>query len=127
MKLADALFAPRAVALFGASADASKNTARPQRFLRKHGYTGRIVPINASRSEVLGERAWPSLADALVDGRPGDERDGDLGHGPDEPEGDTQDDEPDRLGLLAGGGEGVRRLQQGMNERPGLDHEGGQE
>ncbi|HEY6239669.1 MAG TPA: CoA-binding protein, partial [Burkholderiales bacterium] len=34
------------------------------RFLRKHGYTGRILPINASRSEVLGERAYPSLAEA---------------------------------------------------------------
>jgi len=34
------------------------------RFLRKHGYAGRIVPINASRSEVLGERAYRSLAEA---------------------------------------------------------------
>ncbi len=67
MKLADALFAPRAVALFGASADASKNTARPQRFLRKHGYSGRIVPINPARSEVLGERAYASLAHAPGD------------------------------------------------------------
>jgi len=33
------------------------------RFLRKHGYAGRIVPINASRSEVLGERAFSSLAE----------------------------------------------------------------
>jgi acyl-CoA synthetase (NDP forming) len=62
--LAQALFAPRAVALIGASGDASKNTARPQRFLKKHGYAGRVVPINPTRSEVLGERAWPSLADA---------------------------------------------------------------
>jgi acetate---CoA ligase (ADP-forming) len=62
--LAQALFSPRAIALVGASGDAAKHTARPQRFLRKHGYTGRIVPINASRSEVLGERAWPSLAEA---------------------------------------------------------------
>ena len=41
--LAQALFAPRAVALVGASGDATKNTARPQRYLRKHGYAGRIV------------------------------------------------------------------------------------
>ena len=64
MKLADALFAPRAVALFGASGDASKNTARPQRFMRMHGYTGRIIPVNPGRSEVLGEPAYASLADA---------------------------------------------------------------
>ena len=64
MSLAQALFAPRAVALVGASGDAAKNSARPLRFLRKHGYAGRIVPINASRGEVLGERAYPSLAEA---------------------------------------------------------------
>lgn len=62
--LAQALFAPRAVALVGASGDAKKNTARPQRYLRKHGYRGRIVPVNATRSEVLGERAYARLADA---------------------------------------------------------------
>ncbi|HEX6268034.1 MAG TPA: acetate--CoA ligase family protein [Burkholderiales bacterium] len=64
MSLAQALFAPRAVALIGASGDAGKNTARPQRYLRKHGYAGRILPINPGRSEVLGEAAWPSLAAA---------------------------------------------------------------
>jgi acyl-CoA synthetase (NDP forming) len=63
INLAQALFAPRCVALVGASGDAAKNTARPQRYLRKHGYAGRIVPINAARSEVLGEAAYPSVAD----------------------------------------------------------------
>jgi len=64
MRLAQALFAPHAVALIGASGDAKKNTARPQRYLRKHGYGGRIVPINATRDEILGERAYPRLAEA---------------------------------------------------------------
>jgi acyl-CoA synthetase (NDP forming) len=64
MNLAQALFAPRAVALIGASGDAAKNTARPQRYLRKHGYAGRILPINPGRGEVLGEAAYPSLAAA---------------------------------------------------------------
>jgi acyl-CoA synthetase (NDP forming) len=64
LSLAQALFAPRAVALIGASGDAGKNTARPQRYLRKHGYAGRIVPINPGRSEVLGEAAYPSVAAA---------------------------------------------------------------
>lgn len=67
MSLAQALFAPRAVGLVGASGDAKKNTARPQRYLRKHGYLGRIVPINATRGEVLGEAAYPRLADAPGD------------------------------------------------------------
>jgi acyl-CoA synthetase (NDP forming) len=64
MRLAQALFAPRVVALIGASGDEKKNTARPQRYLRKHGFVGRIVPINATRSEVLGERAYRRLVDA---------------------------------------------------------------
>jgi acyl-CoA synthetase (NDP forming) len=62
-----ALFAPRGVALYGASGDPAKNTARPQRFLRKHGYAGSIAPINRTRREVLGETAYPSLADAPGD------------------------------------------------------------
>jgi acetate---CoA ligase (ADP-forming) len=64
VSLAQALFAPRAVALIGASADPGKNTARPQRYLRRHGYAGRILPVNPARREVLGEPAWPSLAAA---------------------------------------------------------------
>ena len=48
----------------GASGDATKNTARPQRYLKKHGYTGTIVPINPTRDEILGARAYPSIAAA---------------------------------------------------------------
>ncbi len=68
-RLTQALFAPRAVALIGASGDPAKNTARPQRFLRKHGYAGRIFPVNASRAEVLGERCYRNLGeiDAEID------------------------------------------------------------
>jgi acyl-CoA synthetase (NDP forming) len=64
VSLARALFAPRAVALVGASDDAAKNTARPQRYLRRHGYAGRVFPVNPTRAEVLGERAYRSLAEA---------------------------------------------------------------
>lgn len=60
-RLRDALFAPRAVALVGASADPAKNNSRPQRFLRRHGYTGRIYPVNPSRAEIFGEKAYPDL------------------------------------------------------------------
>ena len=61
------LFEPRRIALIGASADTGKTTSRPQRFLRKHGFTGEILPINPSRPEVLGEKAYPDL-----DSVPGD-------------------------------------------------------
>ena len=55
------IFEPRTVALIGASGDAGKNTARPQQFLRRHGWTGTIRPINRTRSELFGEQAFPDL------------------------------------------------------------------
>jgi acyl-CoA synthetase (NDP forming) len=58
MNLSQALFAPRAVALIGASGDASKNTARPQRYLKKHGYAGKVFPVNPTRSEIFGVKAY---------------------------------------------------------------------
>jgi acetate---CoA ligase (ADP-forming) len=61
MSLAQALFAPRAVALVGASGDPAKNTARPQRYLRKHGYAGLVFPVNPRHREVLGETAYRDL------------------------------------------------------------------
>jgi acyl-CoA synthetase (NDP forming) len=61
--LALKLFSPATVALIGASSDAAKNTARPQRYLRKHGYAGRIIPINPAHDTVLGERAYPRITD----------------------------------------------------------------
>ena len=63
LTLAQALFSPRAVALVGASGDAAKNTARPQRYLKKHGYGGKVYPVNPVRKEVLGEKAWPRVTD----------------------------------------------------------------
>ncbi len=62
--LREALFSPRAVALVGASADASKLTSRPQRFLRTNGYKGRIIPVNPGRMEIFGEKAYPDLRSA---------------------------------------------------------------
>jgi acyl-CoA synthetase (NDP forming) len=61
ISLAQALFAPRSIALIGASGDATKNTSRPQRFLRKHGFTGAVFPINPGRDEIFGARAYPDL------------------------------------------------------------------
>ncbi len=62
MSLFQALFAPRSIALVGASGDAAKATSRPQRFLKKHGFSGRVVPINPGRSEVFGEKAYPKIS-----------------------------------------------------------------
>lgn len=62
--LARALFRPRSIALVGASGDASKNTARPQRYLTKHGYKGRILPINPGRDEIMGLPSYKSVSKA---------------------------------------------------------------
>ncbi|MBP6020582.1 MAG: acetate--CoA ligase family protein [Burkholderiaceae bacterium] len=56
-----ALLNPKSIVLVGASSDPTKNTARPLRFMRKHGYSGKIFPVNAGQSEVLGERAYKDL------------------------------------------------------------------
>lgn len=61
--LFEAIFSPRTVALIGASGEAGKNTARPQQYLRRHGWPGAIRPINRTRTELFGEPAWPSLDD----------------------------------------------------------------
>lgn len=62
--LVQALLRPGAVALYGASGDPMKNTGRPQRFLKAHGYPGRIVPINPNRDTVQGETAYAKAVDA---------------------------------------------------------------
>ncbi|WP_051518364.1 acetate--CoA ligase family protein [Intrasporangium chromatireducens] len=61
-RVGQALLAPAAVAIVGASDDPSKTTARPLRFLREAGFAGRVYPINPRRETVLGEQAWPSIA-----------------------------------------------------------------
>jgi acyl-CoA synthetase (NDP forming) len=63
-KLSEALFTPKTVALVGASGDSGKNNSRPQRFLRRHGYTGRMLPINPRYKEIFGETAYPDLCSA---------------------------------------------------------------
>jgi acyl-CoA synthetase (NDP forming) len=57
------LFDPRRIALIGASTDASRLTARAQVYLRRHGFTGDLFPVNPRASEVLGEPAYARLAD----------------------------------------------------------------
>jgi acyl-CoA synthetase (NDP forming) len=56
------LLSPRSVAIVGQSNDPTKAAGRPLKFLRQLGYAGRVYPINARRDEVLGERAFASLA-----------------------------------------------------------------
>ncbi|HKH34148.1 MAG TPA: CoA-binding protein, partial [Beijerinckiaceae bacterium] len=61
--LARAVLAPASIALVGASADENKHASLPQRYLRRHGYAGRIFPINPTRESVFGERAYKRVRD----------------------------------------------------------------
>ncbi len=60
--LCNALLYPGSVALVGASDDTQKTGGRPQQFLRRAGFAGKVYPINPNREQVQGEQAWPSLA-----------------------------------------------------------------
>ncbi len=61
--MSQALFAPRRIALIGASTDPTRLTARAQVYLRRHGFGGSVFPVNPRATEVLGEQAYASLAD----------------------------------------------------------------
>ncbi|MEH3086634.1 MAG: acetate--CoA ligase family protein [Xylophilus ampelinus] len=60
----EALFAPRSIAIVGASDDVTKIGGRPLQFLRRYGYAGRIYPINRKGGLVQSLPAHASL-DAL--------------------------------------------------------------
>lgn len=52
----DALLRPRAVAFIGISPDPMKYSGRALQFLRRHGFTGPVYPVNPKYDEILGER-----------------------------------------------------------------------
>ena len=58
----DALMAPESVALIGVSDHPTRMTGGPLRFLRKHGYAGKVYPVNPRHAEVQGEKSYPDIA-----------------------------------------------------------------
>ncbi len=58
-----ALLAPQRIALIGASADPARLTARPQLYLRRHGYAGALYPVNPRAGDILGEPAFARVED----------------------------------------------------------------
>ena len=46
------LLQPRSVAIIGASADPTKTAGRPVAYLQKHGYAGRILPVNPKADRI---------------------------------------------------------------------------
>ncbi|WP_142846190.1 acetate--CoA ligase family protein [Telmatospirillum sp. J64-1] len=58
-----ALFDPQSVAIVGASADPTKTGGRPVNYLVKHGYAGRIYPINPKAKEIAGLACYAGIGD----------------------------------------------------------------
>jgi acyl-CoA synthetase (NDP forming) len=56
------LFAPRSIAVLGASTDPTRIGGRPIAYMRERGFPGPIMPVNPNRSEVQGFAAYPSVA-----------------------------------------------------------------
>jgi len=55
----------RTIAVVGLSSKPNRPSFEVARYLQEHGY--RIVPINPNETEVLGERAYPTLTDVPAD------------------------------------------------------------
>jgi acyl-CoA synthetase (NDP forming) len=58
-----ALLWPRSVALIGASSDAHSLRGRILKVMTGHPYAGAFYPVSRSQKEVMGLRAYPSVAD----------------------------------------------------------------
>jgi acyl-CoA synthetase (NDP forming) len=56
-------FNPRAIAIVGASQDLGSISGQPLKFLKSHGYRGRLYPVNPRYAEVAGEKCYAALAD----------------------------------------------------------------
>ena len=55
------LLQPRSVAVIGASTDPSKTAGRPVAYLRKHGFKGRIYPVNPRAASIQGLPCYPDI------------------------------------------------------------------
>jgi len=60
----------RTIAILGLSDGEGKPSYHVARNLQKFGY--RIVPVNPTASQILGERSWPDLESALSNAGPVD-------------------------------------------------------
>jgi len=60
----DAIFAPRAVAVIGASPDPARLGHRVLRNIIDHGYAGRILPIHPQATTILGLPSYPKVSAA---------------------------------------------------------------
>jgi predicted CoA-binding protein len=61
----DRLLDAKTVAVVGLSGNAARDSHRVAAYLQDHGY--RVVPVNPNETEVLGEKAYATLADVPFD------------------------------------------------------------
>lgn len=59
----DALLQPRSIAVIGASQDVTKIGGRPIQLLARHGYAGKVFPVNPKGGEIQGLKAYASVAE----------------------------------------------------------------
>ena len=55
------LFAPRSVALVGASENLDSISGRPLRLLKEHGFSGRLYPVNPRHENIDGTPCFPDV------------------------------------------------------------------
>jgi acyl-CoA synthetase (NDP forming) len=61
--VADLLFSPRSIVVYGASSDPEKLSGRPLDYLRRLGYAGELYAVNPRRDVVQGVPAYAHIAD----------------------------------------------------------------
>ncbi len=58
----DSLIRPASIAIIGASSDPKKTAGRPLKYLRAHGFAGRLMPVNPTVTSIDGLRCYPDIA-----------------------------------------------------------------
>lgn len=53
---------PRSIAVIGASSDEKKNSGRLFKYIVKHGYRGRLYPVNPNAAEIKGYPCYPTVS-----------------------------------------------------------------
>lgn len=54
-------FYPKSIAIIGASGDLTSISGKPIRYLKEHGYSGNVYPINPKYQEIAGFKCYPSI------------------------------------------------------------------
>jgi predicted CoA-binding protein len=60
-EIGELLAKTKTIAVVGLSSDPMRPSYGVSQYMQRHGY--RIIPVNPSENQVLGERAYPSLSD----------------------------------------------------------------